>query len=357
LRKLLVAIALVLIPVSAFTIGGKFFEHHYSYKLTDVLKADKFVKKDGYWEGYRNGKLIGYVLISDRWTPKLVGYSGKHMKTLIGISPDGTITGVKLLFHSEPIVLIGLNERNYLKFLEQYPGKKFTEDLTIGSQISMDAITGATVTAMVQNAIIVESARAVAEKVGILAKKHVKARGRISKKFFRQNWAQLLASGGIHKIVITKKDLGIGGNEPYLEIYYGLATPAAIGQNVLGESMYSKIMDKVRKKGTALLLFAKGEGSIKGAGFARGGMFDRFQVIQGDKTFIFKDINHIPITKLKAKGAPQMKEGGIFMLFDSSFKETAPFKLRIILPYRVGGVKKFKTFTDTYVLPERYIQA
>jgi len=93
------------------------FEHRYEYKPEDVLNASRFVEKKGYWEGYRHNKLAGYVFLSKEWTEKLIGYSGKHMETLVGMDTEGFITGVKILFHSEPIVLIGLKEMSYHMFL------------------------------------------------------------------------------------------------------------------------------------------------------------------------------------------------------------------------------------------------
>ena len=153
---LLVLILTVCFPLAAHSDQYKMFEHHYSYKLDDVLQATKFVQKKGYWEGFKDNKLVGYVVISKDWTKKLVGYSGKHLETLIGMDTNGTITGVKLLFHSEPIVLIGIKEDNYLNFIKQYKGKNIKDPVSVGKDISMDAITGATVTAVVQNSIILE---------------------------------------------------------------------------------------------------------------------------------------------------------------------------------------------------------
>ena len=146
----------------------EFFEHRYSYELSDVIKADQFTHKDRYWEAYREDTLVGYVFLSKQWTKKLIGYSGKHLETLIGMDRKGHLTGAKVIFHSEPIVLIGLKEKNYQKFMEQYRGKSITEGLSVGKGISMDAITGATITAVVQNAIILRSASKVASLTGML---------------------------------------------------------------------------------------------------------------------------------------------------------------------------------------------
>ena len=199
------------------------FEHRAEYKHGDVLQASKFVDKKGYWEGYIDDELAGYVFISKDWTEQLIGYSGKHMETLIGMDTNGIITGVKMLFHSEPIVLIGLKEKNYLDFLDQYPGKDMRQDLTVGKGISMDAITGATVTAVVQNAIILRSARKVASQTGLI--EYVKGtKRRISEKFSELSWNELLSSEAIKNIRVTTKELGIEGKDLYIDLYFGIVT-------------------------------------------------------------------------------------------------------------------------------------
>ena len=51
------------------------------------------------------------------------GYSGKPIVTLIGMDTKGIITGVKVLRHSEPILLLGIPETALTRFLSQYVGK------------------------------------------------------------------------------------------------------------------------------------------------------------------------------------------------------------------------------------------
>jgi NosR/NirI family nitrous oxide reductase transcriptional regulator len=173
MNKLSIALTVLLswaivLPVTAYGNQKALFEHRYEYKLEDVLPATRFVQKQGYWEGYNNGNLVGYVGLSKDWTKNLVGYSGKHLETLMGVDKTGAITGVKLVYHSEPIVLIGLKEENYHKFIKQYGGKNIKDTITVGGAVSMDALTGATVTAVVQNSIILETLRKIAARAGIV---------------------------------------------------------------------------------------------------------------------------------------------------------------------------------------------
>lgn len=51
--------------------------------------------------------LKGYVFLSTD-IADIQGYSGKPIVTLIGMDTKGTITGVRVLKHSEPILLVGI---------------------------------------------------------------------------------------------------------------------------------------------------------------------------------------------------------------------------------------------------------
>lgn len=352
----LIFIFIFVFTASVYSDQWKMFEHRYSYKLEDVLQASKFVQKKGYWEGYRDNKLVGYVFISKDWTSKLVGYSGKHLETLIGMDTNGNITGVKLIFHSEPIVLIGLKEESYLDFIKQYKGKNIKSPLSVGREISMDAITGATVTAVVQNSIILESARRVADAAGVL--KVAKGKGRkLGRKYATLTWDELKKSGALKNIVIKHKDLGIEGEDPFLDLYIGVATQPSIGRNLLGDTFYRDITGRLKSGESAIVIFSKGKGSFKGTGFVRGGVFDRFNIEQGAKVYMLTDKDYRVLSEIHAKGAPSIDEGGVFIIRDRDFDSTEPFRLNLVLPYRVPVTKKeFKSFYVEYAIPERFME-
>lgn len=358
MKKIVVLILFFLLssPMTGLS-QWKFFEHRYKYKLNDVLKADRFIEKQGYWEGYSDGRLVGYVFLSKDWTGKLIGYSGKHMETLIGMDTSGILTGVKLIFHSEPIVLIGLKDENYLDFMKQYAGKDIKKNLLISTDISMDAITGATVTAVVQNAIILESARMVASKTGTMRVAVIEKEERgISKIYKPLKWKDLINSGSIKNISVSFADLGLKEKGEYLDLYFGLLTPPSIGKNVLGDKLYSEIINSLKKGETPIFIFSRGEGSFKGTGFARGGIFDRFNITQEENVYILRDIDYSSVTDIMAEGAPRMREGGIFIIRSDDFEQTMPFVFNLVLPYRIDGKREFKSFSQEYRLPEEFLQ-
>ncbi len=333
-----------------------FFEHRYKYKLEDVLQVPKFVEKNGYWEGYRDGKLVGYVFLSKNWTKKLVGYSGKHLETLIGMDTSGTITGVKIIFHSEPIVLIGLKEENYQKFINQYKGKNILQNLSVGNDISMDAVTGATVTAVVQNAIILRSAKKVASQIGMIKFNKDTTDLKISKKFTPLNWEELLNSKAVKNIVVNSKDVGMDGEEAYLDLYFGIATVPSIGRSVLGDKLYKETIGRLKKGESAIFIFSRGKGSFKGSGFARGGVFDRISLEQKDRGYVFKDKDYRILTDIKSDNAPAIREGGLFIIRGKDFNPTNTFKFNLMFSYRVGSKKEFKSLSIDYKIPARFLE-
>ncbi|MBF0318450.1 MAG: FMN-binding protein [Nitrospirae bacterium] len=355
MKKIIVLLFVLMLPVAALADKPKFLEHRYEYKLEDVLKADKYEKKDRYWEAYTAGKLVGYVLLSKDWTKQHVGYAGKHMETLIGFDTKGQITGVKVVFHAEPIVLIGLKEENYDNFMKQYKGMAITQGMSVGNEIKMDAITGATVTAVVQNAIIAESARKVASMSGIIQHAHQKSH-KLSKKFEALSWKDLMDSGAVKNIVVTQEEIGQGGKEPYIDLFFGLVAPPSIGKNVLGERAYADAMDTLKEGESAVFIFSNGPGSFKGSGFARGGVFERFNLEQDDKSYVFTDKDYKILTDIAAKGSPALREGGIFIIRAKDFDQSKPFKLKLVIGYRAGNEKKFKPAVSDYKLPDKFME-
>ncbi|RJQ47931.1 MAG: FMN-binding protein [Nitrospiraceae bacterium] len=353
---LLSALLFAFYPLSAYSDQWKLFEHRYEYKPEDVLQATKFVQKKGYWEGFKDDKLAGYVFLSKEWTSKLVGYSGKHLETLIGMDTNGDITGVKIIFHSEPIVLIGLKEEYYLNFIKQYKDRNIKEPVSVGKEISMDAITGATVTAVVQNSIILESARKVAEAAGLL--KAAQASGKkLSQKYAELTWEELKKSEAVKSIVVTTKELGLEDEGDYIDLYVANVTPPSIGRNILGDVFYKDIMSTIKEGESAVAIFSKGKGSFKGSGFARGGTFDRFNIEQGSKVYLFTDKDYRVLSGIKAEGAPAINEGGVFFIKDRDFVPVLPFKLTLLLPYRLSAAKKeFRSFRMEYGIPERFLE-
>ncbi|SEA41652.1 NosR/NirI family protein [Microbulbifer marinus] len=113
--------------------------------------------------------LIGYLFITDEITP-IPAYSGKPISLLVGMSVDGEIRGVKILHHEEPVLVIGVEDRQLQEFIGQYAGINAEQRVRIGAfdragYQGVDGITGATITSMVINHSVMRSAKEVLDAV------------------------------------------------------------------------------------------------------------------------------------------------------------------------------------------------
>jgi NosR/NirI family nitrous oxide reductase transcriptional regulator len=118
------------------------------------------------------GNVIGWVALSTDFVD-IKAYSGKPLVTLVGLDPEGVITGARVLHHSEPILLIGIPESALSDFVEFYAGKPATQRIVVGRStrsdaVAVDVISGATVTVLAQNHTILEVARTLGVQVGVI---------------------------------------------------------------------------------------------------------------------------------------------------------------------------------------------
>ena len=364
MRSLFILLTLML-GVVAQTASAQvlFGEKRYPYELNDVLpEAARFVEKEGYWEAYGGAgdELLGYVCLTDNLV-QIPGYSGHTLNTLVGLDLTGKITGVKIVSHAEPIVLIGLDEQVILDFVAQYPGRDIRDRIIISNTpksgyVAVDGISGATVTAVAENATILKAARQVARTVGIVKASEVRTR-RPSPLYEPLDWPALVARKAIGRLTLQPAELHRSGDGPALDLYYAILDAPSIGKNLLGERYYKIVQDRLaRDGGCALFIGGRGPVSFKGAGFARGGVFDRFSLEQGGDLFVFKDMDYVNHFDLPIEGMPELHEGGIFYMKNPDFDPTRPFTFHLTLPYRVGDKKEYATFLSDYVLPDDFVE-
>ncbi len=344
---------------------GLFGEKKYDYQPSDVLPAaTEFVEKETYWEGYGSTPddaraIVGYVFLTDDLV-EVPGYSGHTINTLVGMDPRGKITGIKIVKHSEPIVLIGLSEKVIHDFVAQYLGKDIRERIIISDSpregyTAFDGISGATVTAVAENVTIIKAALQVGRAVGIIAAHEIRSQ-RPSQAFTAATWGELAASGAIGHLVVKPEEIEQVGDEPVIDLVYAVLDPPSIGKNLLGERYYEVVRERLaRDGGSAIYVAADGEISFKGGGFARGGIFDRFSIEQRGATFVFKDLDQINFTDLAIDGSPEIREGGIFFLRDPVFDPTEKLTFHLTLPFRTRDKRVYRTFLDDYQLPRKFI--
>ena len=360
--SLLLCLGTGLAPGSAWA-QVKFGEQRLEYALADVLSAAVFDRVDTHWRGYaseRRDELIGFVFLTDDLVD-IPGYSGQTLNTLVGMDTTGTITGVRVVRHAEPIVLIGLPADAIPRFTSQYAGTSISGRVLISDEaepgyVVVDGISGATVTAAAENATILEAARLVGRAEGIVRAADVRTR-RPSTTFETLSWAQLEASGALGTITVTAAELGLSGSAPAVDLWFTVLDPRSVGRNLLGDRFFEIVEERLaRDGGSALYVGGLGALSFKGPGFARGGIFDRFGLEQDGRLVVFRDVDYIGPPALEIVGAPSFRESGIFFT-DDTFDPTAAFTFRLTVPYRIQDQRRYATFLADHQLADRFVEA
>jgi NosR/NirI family transcriptional regulator, nitrous oxide reductase regulator len=332
--------------------------------------AESFSPRKGrpsYVEAYRvvagQRTLAGYVFLSTDIVD-IPGYSGKPIVTLIGMDPRGFITAAKVLRHSEPILLLGIPESALTRFIAQYTGKFAGARMEIGKtadaadEAGLDAISGATVTVIAENQVILRSAMEIARQVGIL-KPTIRPQANYAAAAAPADWNTLVGEGSIVRLTVQPQDVGRpASQQPVIDMFFGDLSAPAVGRSILGDSGYAALAARLQPGEHAIFIAANGSESFKGSGFVRGGIFDRIQLAQDNNTFTFRDVDYQNLYDVHAAGAPKYRESGIFIVRSPGFSDAYPWSL-VFLANRVDpqtGAKTFASFEQEYWLPERHLE-
>ena len=328
---------------------------------------------------YEKGKQVGLVFLTSDYV-NTIGYSGKPIHQLVSIDMQGVIKKVLLVEHHEPIVLIGIPEERITHVLKDYEGLDVGELVRGTQKHQVDAVSGATVTIMVMDDNILRSAIKVARKYGLsgLKEKVKQASGpvaSINKELnIIKSWKELLAEGSVQQLKISLKQINKAfketGNqlaidnaeegkddEIFIELYAAMVSIPSIGKSVLGENEYKNLLKKLQPGEQAIAIAGDGRFSFKGSGYVRGGIFDRFQIIQDDTSVRFHDSYHKRLRKVAAEGAPGLKEFGLFRTpANLKFNPAKPWLLQLLVGRDTGPTDKvFLTFDLNYNVPETYL--
>lgn len=340
----------------------------------DVMPAaQSFSKRKGmpaYVEAYANDandgakrRLVGYVFLSTD-VVDIPAYSGKPVITLIGMDTHGIITGVRILKHSEPILLAGIPESVLTTFVHQYIGRAGNAKLEIGhgadgdDKAGLDAISGATVTAISENQVIAQSAYEIGKEVGIF-KRAARPRAHFTQLADTLDWAALAREGAVRHLLVQAGDVGAGDStRPYMDLYFGYLNVPTIGISLLGKHGYERLMQDLKPNEHAIFIVANGQVSFKGSGFVRGGIYDRVQVLQDTDRFTFRDTDYENLYHLEPADTPGYKESGIFIIRSANFNAAWPWQLSFLTNKRDAqtGAKVFAHFDQDYWLPARYLE-
>lgn len=328
----------------------------------------------------KGGKPTGYAFQTID-VVNIPAYSGKPINMQILLDPKGVIVDAYVLEHHEPILLVGIPEAKLHDFSAGYKGVGVGQRVVVGHSsdpdaVTIDAITGATVTAMVVNEIVMHGAHKAALSLG-LVKEEGGARPKPalvrSDLYEPLDWTGLTGNGAIRRLHLTRGQVdeafkgteaeGVGtapaerAKDTFIDLYVTHLNPPTIGRNLLGEKQYRALMEGLKTGEQAIAVLGSGEYSFKGSGYVRGGIFDRVQLRQFGDTISFRDLDFQRLDDVYAGGMPTFGEMAIFTIrAHTAFDPGSPWSLELLVRRQTGPIKSvFSSFELPYQLPESYL--
>lgn len=334
---------------------------------------------------YQGDKIIGYVFETVMVAP-VPAYSGAPINLLVSIGTDGSIRDARVLEQHEPILLVGIPVQKLYDFVARYIGHRVDDQIVVGGgasgSVHIDAISSATVTSMVVNETIMNSALKVAASRKLIAgaTDADAAVASVRTDYYREaDWKSLIGSGAIGHLQLERQAITDAfkgqpesglvddptapahdhgeGEETFIDLYFADLTPPTVGRNLLGASAYADLMKRLRLGDSAVAVVANGSYSFKGVGYVRGGIFDRVHLLQDGKLVLFKDTDLVQLNDTQLRGMPEFAERAIFIVHGgvSGFDATRPWTLQLLVNRQVGPLQSiYHTFTRDYRMPAVY---
>ncbi len=325
------------------------------------------------------GARLGWAYLNTDFTTS-IGYSGKPIRIVVGIDPAGTVRGLKLVEHHEPIVLIGIPEPKIMAALNGLIGQELG-GVAAGTAKppQVDIVSGATVTVLVMGDSVVRSAVKLIRSGRLSGTAAGAAPAEVRREIDMgqsevRDWQALLGDGSARSLRLTVGEVSqaftdagqpaaaghpetANPEDRFIELYVAPVSVPTIGRSLLGDTAYERLAAKLRPGQAALMIAGDGAYSFKGSAYVRGGIFDRVELLQDGQGTRFRDRNHTRLNGIAAAGAPRLKEVGLFVVpEDFAFDPAAPFDLQLLVQRGTEGRDKATIPFDLgYALPESYL--
>ncbi|MBN9072994.1 MAG: regulatory protein NosR [Rhizobiales bacterium] len=329
----------------------------------------------------KGGETVAWAFITSDFVGT-TGYSGKPIHSLVAVDKDAKIVGVRLVKHSEPIVLIGIPEAKVKALVAGYSGLDLiAEAKSGGTAHEVDIISGATVTVMVIDDSIIRSGLKVARALGLggLAAEQADAGPRFEidpGAAAPADWPEAEGDGTVRRLLLDVGQVNAAFaenadpraqeralTEPpetvFIDLQAALVSAPPVAEGLLAHAEAANLKGWLKDGENAIALMGRGLYSFKGSGYVRGGIFDRIVLIQDDVSVRFRDRDHRRLSAVAAAGAPDFTEKDLFRIpAGTGFDPAKPFRIQLLVHRDVGPIEKlFHTFDLGYQLPQKYLRA
>ncbi|WP_137701874.1 NosR/NirI family protein [Marimonas lutisalis] len=323
---------------------------------------------------------VGWAFVTSDFVGT-TGYSGKPIHVMVAIGQDAVLRAVRLVKHSEPIVLIGIPEAKVQALTASYAGLDIAAEAVAGGVAhDLNIISGATVTIMVIDDSVVRSSIRVARVLGLggLAPETAPQGPKYAidaEATAAGDWQTLVGDGTVRRLSLdvgqvnrafeqvedpraAARPIAGAEDDTFIDLYATLVSIPGITDALLEQAEGQNLRDWLAEGEHALLVAGRGQYSFKGSGYVRGGIFDRIQLIQGDISVRFRDRDHRRVGAIASDGVPTLSEMDLFRIpAGIDFDPTEPFRLQLLVQRDVGAIERvYTTFEMGWQPPADFLE-
>ncbi|HMF11496.1 MAG TPA: 4Fe-4S binding protein, partial [Gemmataceae bacterium] len=378
--------------------GGETITQYLNPSILEMLfpGAQQIGKVDGVPPSapvYQGDRPVGY-LFSTWDVTQSKGFSNRPLVLLVGLDLKGRITGARVVHHTEPIAILGLNDEDFHRFTENYRSLDIRTGVDVVIKLSssvlgqesfsqraapgttdaakVDAVSRATTSSVLISDAIVRGARIIARGRGILPPVGTRTARLDVDRFAPADWPELEAAGAVGHMRVLNRDVaaklgetGAGktatGNPAapdavLVDFYVALLTPAGIGVNILGKTWYDQYTAGRGVDDQIMLLAANGAYSFLGDEWEKSDVLDRVEIVQGEKTIHLRARQIKTLPFLHAENPPDLTERALaFLPSHGEFDPTRPFQVNLLVASSTASRRGFASFNLPYHVPDAYV--
>jgi len=300
------------------------------------------------------------------------GYASTPFDVIAGVDPQGRITGAKVVFHREPYIY---HDAVRQPLLDQFLAREAGAPLRGGApRLPPEFVAGASISSRAMRAAIVETARLVLR--ARVARAAVTVPTLDTEGFALLSWQDLVAEGAVARLTVTSRDLtealaraGAPGAVPevapgppddlYIEVMTGLATPSAIGGNLIGLRAFEDYRRRLNG-GQAIFVASNGRYDFLGTRHyrdAEGRRFDRLRIVQHGRTIGFVNDDYQRIGTGAKEGIRAQDNAGLFAVpANAGFDPLEPWRLELLIHAEgAAGAPVTVAFPLDYRVPPAHV--
>lgn len=303
------------------------------------------------WPVYQVGNVIGY-LFNSKDVVAIPAFSGKPVDMLIGIDLTGTLAGVQVVEHQEPIFLHGFGEQPLFDFVKQYAGLSVLDSIKVGnssnqSHVVIDGITKATVSVVVINETVLLSSLNIARKT--LDGFSNKGVANVSTLYQPLSFQTLSNDGYLGRLKLSQTTLAqtfddddivkklsssaILNEESIVDLRFAYLNSPTIGKNLLGDD-YDLLMQRLGDGDHAIGVWSYGVYHHVDNDFIPASIPDRLAITQNDVPIEIRDVNFYDFHEATEE---TLKGANVFTIFriksQSGFDPGSPWTLALTASY------------------------